>query len=543
MTLEQATPRSRRFARAGWHLAGLLAALVMAACGSGGGDPPPGVPGVDYQVFGGSRACGADGCGGDSGDGSGVGSGGDGGDGAGGGLGEMRNVKVTVTKPDGTVLGSANLVDNLVSLYPGNYKGAILLEFADDGSGSGAYFDEGLTTWVLLGSRKLHVMIPALTHHVSVNLLTEAAYQLALHNCDCSRPDVATMTAANEAVRVAFNERVPAGYKITDITNYSVAVSDKTTAGTLPNTHAGRLGTLFAAIPKAALRRTPGLPAPVLAFADQLLGDVLDDGVINNSNAVASGSEAYGPDLPQALSDAVGEARGLWGSSAQPAPNPAPTTCFNTALFTVGTRWSLSYLDTDILGETGPTAFDETAEVTAIKPFLDPDGKTVAASALEVTETFTDGSSVSNYFDPDLSAGIKSYGSLSIAVGAGSTRTVYTPPYTNRMFLLAPGETDSIDIIAASTFIDARGTRFDLPVTTATQSTTFVGYGDVTVPAGTFKNACHYTQPNSSQGLTHLWLTSSGQGILVLEEEFDAAGSLTFKSELTSGTVNGTPAR
>ncbi len=543
MTLEQAAPRSRRLARVGWHVAGLLTALVMAACGSGGGDPPVDpVTGKPYEVFGGGRACGVDGCGGDSADGSGVGSGGDGGDGAGGGLGEMRNVLVTVTKPDGTVLGSAALVDNLVSLYPGTYKGEIVLEFADDGTGNGAYYDEGRTVWVPLAGRKLHALIPSLTHHVSVNVLTETAYQWAVRNFPSTNFTAAQMTTANETIRAAFNLRVPAGYAVTDITNYSVAVSDKTTPGTLPNTHAGRLGTLFAAFPRTGLRRTATLTAPAIAFADQLLGDVLDDGIINNSNAVAAGSEAYGPDLPQVLAETVIEARAAYGSSEQPTPTSAPSTCFNTALFTVGTKWSLTYLDTDILRESTSTT-DETAEATAIKAFLDADGNTVAARALEVKETFPDGSSVSNYFDPDITGGIKNYGALEIAAGVGTTWTVYSPAYINRMFLLGVDSTDVIDITATSVFIDINGKRTDIPTTTGRQSTYFVGYGDVTVPAGTFKNACHYTQPSTGGGEVHLWLTSSGQGILVLEQDFDSAGVLTFKSELTAGSVNGVPAR
>ncbi|MFM2067958.1 MAG: hypothetical protein RLZZ584_2867, partial [Pseudomonadota bacterium] len=159
------------------RLSCIAAACVLVSCGGGGGGGyggPPVVPvAVEFEVLAGGGACNGD-CGGDSGDGGGVGSGADGGDGAGGGLGQMRHVRVLVRKPDGTALGSAVLQGNLVSLYPRTYKGAFILEFVDDGSGTGEYYDEARKAWVSLGGQKLHVLVPSLTHHVSANPLTEA---------------------------------------------------------------------------------------------------------------------------------------------------------------------------------------------------------------------------------------------------------------------------------------------------------------------------------------------------------------------------------
>jgi len=531
-------------ARAGLHLGGLVLAVAISACGgSSSGDPtpvPPPPPAVDYEMTSGGTACGGGGCGGDSADGSGVGSGADGGDGAGGGLGEMRNVKVTASKPDGSVLASANLKDNLVSLYPRAYKGPIVLEFADDGSGNGAYFDEAKSIWIPLAGKKLHALIPALTHHVSANVLTEAAYRWAQRTYETTNFTATQMTTANETIRTAFNLRVPTGYKISDITNYSVAVSDLTLAGALPNTHAGRLGTLFAAFPKTALRRTSTLPKPAIAFADHLLEDILDDGVINASVVIPVGEEAYGVDLPQVLSDTVTEARATWGDPSQPAPTSAPLTCFNTALFTVGTKWDLLYLDTDFSGDGGTSDFSETAEVTRLTPFT----QAGVASAIEVKDTFADGSFSLTYFDPDISGGLKNYGAIE-QTSLGSTVTVYSPPFTNRMFLLEPDSTDRLRILGTLTAFDPAGNPIGTPLAIdVTQSTTFVNYEDVTVPAGTFKNACHYTQPDAQTGgKSDFWLTSSGQGILVLSKDFDVNGNVLFQSELKAGSVNGTPAR
>lgn len=543
MSLVQQAPRTARLAQVAWRLGGLVAALTISACGGGGDSSPPPPSGPELEVFSGARACGAGGCGGDSADGSGVGSGGDGGDGAGGGLGAMQFVKVTVTKPDGTVLGSAVLEDNLVSVYPRRYTGPIVLEFADDGSGNGAYFDEGLRDWFKIGSAKFHVLVPALTHHVSANALTEAAYQWAVKTYGSSNLTAAQMTTANNKVRDAFNKRVPTEYHVTDATNYSVAVSDVTAPNSLPNTHAGRAGTLFAAFPRAALRRTSTLEAPVLAFIRQLVADMLDDDTINDSDATPDAEKAYGVDLPQVLNDAIIEAKAEYGSGEQPSPTPpAATTCFNADLFAVGTTWTLNYQDTDIAGEGGVSDFSQTLEVTRITDFPEAG----VASALEIRADSTvagTSSTVFNYFGPDISGGIVNYGSKSSTVN-GSTVTTYTPPYTERTLLLQPDSTDSVHVVGTTNVYDVSGTLVFRQPLDYIQSTYMVGYDTVTVPAGTFKNACHYSQPDGTTGgKTDFWLTSSGQGIVVLQIDYDANGGIAFKSELTSGNVNGVGAR
>lgn len=523
---------------------GMLALTVsLAACGggndSGDGAAPP--PAVEFEVIAGDGACGAGGCGGDSGDGSGVGGAADGGgDGAGGGLGAMQFVRVTARKPNGTLLGSALLdnAKNLVSLYARTYKDAFIVEFADDGSGKGAYFDEATETWTNLNGQALHILVPKLTHHVSANILTEAAYQWALNKYGTESALTAVrMAEANEAVRQAFNSRVSTAYQLTDITNYAVAVSDTTVANSLPNTHAGRFGTLLAAVPRAARLFRPGLPSPALAFMRQLIKDIRDDGTVNDS---ADDAEAKGYDntLSLVLAEAIVSARAQYGVGAQPAPTAVATVCFNPALFTVGTKQNLTYSD----GSANP--FTLSVEVTKLTSF------DTQSSALEIKQVINGLVTTLSYFGPDLGSGLTYYGSSeTVTTGQLSYNSVQVvaPPTVSRQFLLRAGETDVVVQNSATTWYNLDGSvlqaaRPDAPFT---QRTKFLGFETVTVAAGTFKNACKYEITEETDdgaggilsSTSFSWFTASGQGVLVRSDE---NGNI---SELQSGTVNGQPVK
>lgn len=525
------------------RMAMLALAVSLAACGgsdNGTDQPPP--PPLEFEVIAGDGACGGGGCGGDSADGSGVGGSADGGgDGAGGGLGAMRNVRVTARKPNGAVLGTAVLANNLVSLYARTYKDAFIVEFADDGSGNGDYYDEATKGWIRLNGQALHILVPKLTHHVSANPLTEAAYQWALNKYGTeSALNAVRMAEANEAVRQAFNARVPPAYQLSDITNYATAVSDATVANSLPNTHAGRFGTLLAAMPRAARTFLGSLPSPALAFTRQLVKDMRDDGVVNASGDDAE-AEAYDGRLTQMLFDAILDARAEYGVSAQPAPAEVANVCFNPDLFKKGTKWTLEFLDAQF--DSTPTASTLELEVTSDNAVFRG-----AGPRLEVKQVFTNANgSVTSflYIGTDLSAGITSYGSKQAVVGqvAGLTfENLVDPASVNRQFLLRPGESDTVTQTITSSYFNADGSPFTQipPITqTFTETTTFIGFETVTVPAGTFKNACRYVTFDQNETATTTWITSSGQGVPVRSEDNNG-----FTSVLLPGsTVNGVPVK
>jgi sugar lactone lactonase YvrE len=277
---------------------------------------------AEFSVVTGGDACGQASCSGDSGDGSGVGSGaGDGGDGAGPGLSAMRNVNVTAYKPDGKVLGTAPLgADYLVSLYPLVYKGPFILRFADNGTGTGQYFDESKRAWLPLQGQALHVMVPSLTHHVSANPVSEAAYQWALKQYGSEAALTASaMQQANALMRAQLNAKLPSSYQTNDITNYVTPVSDVSGTGTLTNTWAGRYGAVMAALPIAGSRFNSILEAPALAFSRQLTEDIKDDGIFNISATLPAVSTAYDGSVANQLSAGICSAIAVWGSQALPS--------------------------------------------------------------------------------------------------------------------------------------------------------------------------------------------------------------------------------
>ena len=525
----------------GWAFA---IAAVLSACGGGGGgdggDEIPPVVDVQFEVISGAVACGPAGCSGDSPGGESVGSGGDGGDGAGGGLGAMRFITVTARKPDGTVLGSAELKDNLVSLYPRAYTGPFILEFADDGSGRGAYFDEALRAWVSTGSQKLHALIPSLTHHVSVNPLTEAAYQWAIAQFGQeSSLTAARMTEANQKVLDAFNSRLPAEYRITDPTNYAEVVSETTLANALPNTHAGRFGIILAGMATAAQAFDGTLPDPALAFTRQFVADIGDDASFNASVEAAQ-VVAYDLGVPEALETSVVAAVSDFGSSELPPPSAAPNVCYNAELERVGSTWRLDYQSADSSGTSVTFQFDysrpsETEEALSyVSPF---DGQMVTESRV-VGALDASGQALSL---------VRVVAMIDLGRGGPEPITfedAYVPPLVDRTFLLKVGESDRGVTTVNATVRDANGllppgysdSSFSADITT-----TFVGFETVTVPAGTFANACKFETVDASSGIKTFWITSSGQGVQV-KSVSDSSG-FVVTDELIGGNVNGTPVR
>lgn len=272
---------------------------------------------VEFVVASGGGACGGGGCGGDSG--SGVGGGADGSASAGPGLSAMRNVLVTVTKPNGQVLGTAAIGnDYLVSLYPRAYTGAFVVEFADNGTNNGQYFDESLQQWLSLGSQKLRVMVPALTHHISVNPVTEAAYQYAIKLAGSQAGlNSTSMQAANELMRLQLNAKLPQVYQTNDITNYVPPISNASGPGTLSDTHAGRYGAVLAALPIAGSLYDSSLTAPALAFTRQLTEDMKDDSLFNASATVTT--VAYDSAVAAQMNAGLCTAISIWGSAALPS--------------------------------------------------------------------------------------------------------------------------------------------------------------------------------------------------------------------------------
>lgn len=328
---------SRRHERsagpAAWRAVALSALLLLAGCGadrsaSDGTDDRKSddrpsfartlVAENAFKVQPGGIACGFDGCSVDNASGTGVG-GGDGASGAsadagvGVGVGEsaVRNASVVVYTPDGTVLGSAPLQGSMVSIYPGSFRGPLLLKLVD--TGGGQYWDESTRQWTSLQGVTLHAMLPSLTHHVSINPLTEAAYQYALARVR-GEPALtaAAMQQANDAVLAQVNAKLASTYQTSDITNFATLLDDTTGTDTIPNTWAGRFAALLAAMPIAGKQFNGTLTAPALDYGRHLAADMLDDGLLNASVSVER--PAYGSNSAAALSGAIVTSVSTWGT-------------------------------------------------------------------------------------------------------------------------------------------------------------------------------------------------------------------------------------
>jgi hypothetical protein len=115
---------------------------------------------------------------------------------------------------------------------------------------------------------------------------------------------------------------------------------------------------------------------------------------------------------------------------------------------------------------------------------------------------------------------------------SGTSKSVFTPPFLNRRYTLAPGESTT----STSTMVTTT-TLTGMPPTTQTTSHTqtdrYLGQESVTVPAGTF-NACKFETANQTT-----W-EAVGRGVMVKSISLDSSGGTTTM-QLTAGSINGTP--
>jgi sugar lactone lactonase YvrE len=287
---------------------------------------------VEFVLVADSSACLTANCSGgaDTGDGGASGVGGDGGGAsAGPGLSAMRKVQVIVRKPSGQVLGTVALcpalpcTGYLVSLKPRGYAGPFIVEFADNGGGE--YFDEAQRAWLSMQGTKLRVMVPTLAHHVSVNPLTEAAYQYALQRAGGVETGLTTsaMQTANDLMKAQLNAKLPNPYRAVDITNFVTPLTDVSPSGVLTNSHAGRYGAVIAGLPVAGALFDSSLAAPALSFLRQLSADFKDDGLFNAS-AQPTGA-AYGDTVTAYMNSGICRAVAAWGSASMPSQLGAQT--------------------------------------------------------------------------------------------------------------------------------------------------------------------------------------------------------------------------
>lgn len=259
--------------------------------------------------------------------------------GAGGAWSQVRNMRARVIKPDGTLLGEANVSDGAVSLYPGCYRSSYIIEFV--ALNNAEYFDEAIESWrpIPPANARLRVAMPAHERgkDISANPFTEAAYQYAVQ----LKGGQANLTAndirqANERVRSEANAKlmgraetaaalagrlvdretraaVSASLTIEDITLLPTLINATTRQGALDTSARGRWAAQLAALVKAARTYSGNtLNNPALDFTNHLVKDMLDNGRINPETRVDR--QTYGVDSPGRVQVAIEDAARTWGT-------------------------------------------------------------------------------------------------------------------------------------------------------------------------------------------------------------------------------------
>jgi hypothetical protein len=277
----------------------LLASLALAsACGGGGGgsDPtavspspaplaPPANPESGPEAIGvfagftgdpawSSIVTGVQGDGG-----VGAGSDGGGGVGAGGSLGQFRNALVYATLDDGTRLGPAvtDSANGMVTIRPGrSYAGSLLVELV--GQGGSEYFDEAKGGWIAFpAGQRLRAHVDAIRSNIGITPLSEAA--VAHADADpqlAGLPPAERAKQANERIRGLINSQLPTSYAVDDVATLPVLLNPSSGKGALPDTPAGRYGSVIAALAFVGSQFNPPLAAPGLSIATQLARDLTD---------------------------------------------------------------------------------------------------------------------------------------------------------------------------------------------------------------------------------------------------------------------------
>ncbi|KAF0812088.1 hypothetical protein IGB42_03365 [Andreprevotia sp. IGB-42] len=215
-------------------------------------------------------------------------------------------------------------------------------------------------------------------------------------------------------------------------------------------------------------------------------------------------------------------------------PTPAPgaaNDCANLALFQVGSKWTLNYQITGL--QTGTSV--STAEITQSTTFA---GHSALETKVDTTTTYTGlpaaTTSVKSYSALQSGNVVETYGNVAAITSplAGTITSTYTPPFLNRIWTLAVGESYSYQYNSVSV-TQLTG----LPDTTASSNVAgtvkYLGKESVSVPAGTF-NTCKFELVSGTTTTTE-WFTTSG--LAARTTTVDPQGTLTLS--LTSGTVNG----
>ena len=262
--------------------------------------------------------------------GGGGGADGGGGGGAGGSLGQFRNALVYATRDDGRRLGPATTdpTSGMVTIRPGrDYAGSLLVELV--GQAGSEYFDEAKNAWIPFpAGQVLRAQVERIRGNIGLTPLSDAAVALADSDPQLAQvPRAERARQANERVRLAINSQLPASYAVDHVTTLPVLINAASGKGALPDTPAGRYGSVIAALTFVGSQFNPPLPAPGLSIATQLSRDLADgtiDGAGPGGAALAAADQlAYeATQLPADLVAGIDRVNARYGVDAGNPPLP-----------------------------------------------------------------------------------------------------------------------------------------------------------------------------------------------------------------------------
>ncbi|MDR3367590.1 hypothetical protein [Rhodoferax sp.] len=242
---------------------------------------------------------------------------------------------VTLKKPDGTVLGTADIAGGTgtaaVSI-PSSYSGPILVEVTGKDDGTGTYYDEGTKTNKPFGkAEKLRAFASAVLAAVGVTPATNAA----VVELETAKGGLTTVTANDIAVA---NNKIQVALGLTDLLQAPTLV-DGTTAASLD---LAKPGDVYALV-LAALAKTAGTGKTALDVAKSLADDLSDGQIDGKKGTTALTDPAYAPSTFAAdmAAEKLAAAADLANADSKNIISNLPT--------------ALGSIDTDVTGVTSPS--------------------------------------------------------------------------------------------------------------------------------------------------------------------------------------------
>lgn len=237
-------------------------------------------------------------------------------------------------------------------------------------------------------------------------------------------------------------------------------------------------------------------------------------------------------------------------SSPSPTPSAAANACFDPAeaLLTPGFTTTGVYDDGSAV--TGDMTITETIDGPAVFEGQTRTQRTVTTSTTAAGNSSQRVQTLTRAYQQSSGGLVTQYGNTAtftqvdggVSRPSGSSRVVITPPYVDKFYRLALGESTTVSVTAVVTSNPPPPQFSTTTTNTFTETTTYVGNETVTVFGRSF-NTCKYVRntvpANGAPSTTSTGWRMLGKGVVVKLESTSAG--VTTLLQFKSGTLNGVP--